>query len=120
MATKRQTKDVADTLKLWVVTSPSKHSTLGDVLFETTPRGLVLQGGGGLFDRQGADKSRAYVVAIYQNEQDANAHAVRLLTEMGLSEYDVPCLRCRTRINKANATQVNNIGGYICKDDCRV
>ena len=37
-----------NTHKFWVVTRPTAVSTLGDILFETDARGLILQALGGL------------------------------------------------------------------------
>jgi hypothetical protein len=37
-----------NTHKFWVVTRPTSVSTLGDILFETDAKGLILQARGGL------------------------------------------------------------------------
>lgn len=63
---------IADTLELWCVAS--------DGVFCATPRRLVLQGLGGLLDmaREGRSPHSAYLIAVYDNQTDANAHAARL------------------------------------------
>jgi hypothetical protein len=66
------TQTPADTLRLWAVTSVTPHSTLGDCVFETTPRKLLLHGAGGLLDRQSKQwPSERYLVAVYLDEAEA-------------------------------------------------
>lgn len=80
----REPRNLVDTLKLWAVTSASPDSTIFDCYFETTPRGLVRQGGGGLLDQKALtvrNDDRFHLVAIYDNEADAIRHAKRLLEE---------------------------------------
>lgn len=36
------------TLKFWIVTKPTEHSTVLDICFNTDAKGLILQGRGGL------------------------------------------------------------------------
>lgn len=36
------------THKFWIITKPTKHSTLEDICFKTDAQGLILQGRGGL------------------------------------------------------------------------
>ena len=36
------------TLKFWIVTKPTKHSTVLDICFKTDAQGLILQARGGL------------------------------------------------------------------------
>jgi recombinational DNA repair protein (RecF pathway) len=117
----RTAKDISDSLTLFAVTSATAMSTLADCMFETTPRQLVLQGLGGLFDRQGHDKTRPYLVAVYQSREQAVKHATRLLQEAGSSPVDVSCWRCRTRI-PITAAQCDDYetAVYRCVDGCRV
>ena len=53
--------------RLWVVTDPTRESELGDVCFETTVRGLLLQLKGGL------DVERNVTLFTEQNEADVEA-----------------------------------------------
>ena len=40
--------DNTSTVKFWIVTSPTQHSILADILFESDPKGIMFQALGGL------------------------------------------------------------------------
>lgn len=60
--------------KFWVVVDPTPGSEMGDVLFETTLRGLELQFKGGL--------TMAQNPTLFTEEQDAKYEAFGRLTAM--------------------------------------
>ena len=60
--------------KFWVVTMPTKNSTLADILFESDLTGLALQFCGGLVI--------ADINAIYDNEITATRNAKHLLKNL--------------------------------------
>jgi len=62
---------VAQIEKFWIVTMPTRRSTVGDICFETDWLGLENQFRGGLK----ADDIRA----VYENEDEAKEHAVKLI-----------------------------------------
>jgi len=64
--------------KLWVVTDPTRESELGDVCFETTVRGLLLQLKGGL------DIERN--VTLFTDENEAKVEGFGRLTAMRASQ----------------------------------
>ena len=64
--------------KLWVVTDPTPESEQGDVCFETTVRGLLLQLKGGL------DIERNVTLFTEKNEADVEAYG--RLTAMRASQ----------------------------------
>ena len=39
---------ISNTVKFWIVTPATQHSTLNDILFESDPKGMMLQALGGL------------------------------------------------------------------------
>jgi hypothetical protein len=59
--------------KFYVVTSPTKHSTLGDILFEADICGMGRQYLGGLRDNE--------IVGLYKSKKEAMEHAKKLLHE---------------------------------------
>ena len=64
--------------KLWVVTDPTRESETGDVCFETTVRGLLLQLKGGLeIERH---------VTLFTEEKEARVEAFGRLTAMRASQ----------------------------------
>lgn len=75
-------RNFADQMILWAVTSATPTSELGDCCFLTTPRGLLLQGAGGLRAWPAVgDKREPYLVAVYANESEAVRHAQALIAE---------------------------------------
>ena len=60
--------------KFWVVTNPTKDSTLEDILFECDLKGLRLQFLGGLSDEQ--------IYKIYEDKEYATMIANSLLVAM--------------------------------------
>jgi len=83
--------------ELWIVTTPTADSTMGDICFKTDPRGFALQVLGGLkpdeivgwYDRQSDAVSAAAAQLIkvadrlLDEGQRAKASALRLITEAG-------------------------------------
>ena len=57
--------------KFWIVTIPTRRSTIGDICFETDWQGIENQFRGGLK----ADEIRA----VYDNEGEAKEHAGKLI-----------------------------------------
>ena len=56
---------------LWIVTFAKNQSTLGDIRFETTPRGFALQVRGGLDPDE--------IAAVFDSEPEATHLALQLL-----------------------------------------
>ena len=65
-----------DPPSFWVVTNPTKDSTLNDVVFKTDLRGMMLQVGGGLRERD--------IAGIYKNENTAKIKGHKLLHAHGI------------------------------------
>lgn len=59
----------------WVVTEPSDISTIGDIVYETDARGLILQAKGGLEPKD--------IVDVFTTEEEAVALGRRLMGRMG-------------------------------------
>ncbi len=59
--------------KFWVVMKPTEHSTLGDILFDTTLSGFVIQAYGGMRQDE--------VHGIYRDSGKARAAAENLLSQ---------------------------------------
>ena len=68
---KSSSKTAAKIESFWVVTKPTPDSEMVDVLFESSPTGMLLQGKGGL--------TAAKVHGVYDNEAEAKAEAEKLL-----------------------------------------
>jgi len=66
----------------WVVTTPTKESTIDDICFEATPAQLAMQAHGGL--------NAADIEAVYDNEKEARIHADGLLKGRTADEGKVP------------------------------
>jgi len=66
----------ADMPSFWVVTNPSKDSTLNDIVFESNVKGMMLQVGGGLRERD--------IASIYKNERSAKLKGHKLLHAHGI------------------------------------
>ena len=60
----------------WVVTNPTKDSTLADVVFETDLSGMMKQIGGGLRERD--------IARIYKNKRIATVMGHKLLHAQGI------------------------------------
>jgi hypothetical protein len=71
-------------VKFWVVTKATQHSTLDDILFETDPKGMMLQALGGLTPEK--------VLFVSQDYDDARSFADEQLLRAGKDDwryYDV-------------------------------
>lgn len=65
-----------DVPSFWVVTNPSKDSTYNDIVFESNFKGMMLQVGGGLRERD--------IAGIYKNERTAKVKGHKLLHAHGI------------------------------------
>lgn len=59
----------------WVVTNPTEHSTHKDIVFKTDLKGLILQAGGGLREKD--------IFGLYDNKTIADRKGYKLLDIKG-------------------------------------
>jgi hypothetical protein len=66
----------ADVPSFWVVINPTKDSTYNDIVFKSNLKGMMLQVGGGMRERD--------IASIYKNEQSAKVKGHKLLHAHGI------------------------------------
>ena len=98
--------------KLWVVTDPTRESEVGDVCFETTVRGLLLQLKGGL------DIERN--VTLFTEKNEAEVEAFGRLTAMRASQAIARRLRFDPDAEVAERIEVlDGSGNLLFEADLR-
>jgi len=98
--------------KLWVVTDPTRESEVGDVCFETTVRGLLLQLKGGL------DIERN--VTLFTEKNEADVEAFGRLTAMRASQAIARRLRFDPGAEVAERIEVlDGSGNLLFEADLR-